>query len=33
MSDLAETQILYETEAKLAQSQFDLLKMAIRGTR
>ena len=33
MSDLAQTQILYETEAKLAQGQFDVLKMAIRGTR
>jgi len=33
MSDLAETQILYETEVKLAQTQFEMLKMAIRGTR
>ena len=33
MSDLAETQILYETEAKLAQNQFEVLKMAIRGSR
>jgi len=33
MSDLAETQILYESEAKLAQNQFEMLKMAIRGSR
>jgi flagellar basal-body rod protein FlgB len=33
MSDLAETQLLYETEAKLSQIQFDMLRMAIRGSR
>jgi len=33
VSDLAQTQILYETEAKLAQTQFEALKMAIRGSR
>ena len=33
MSNLAETQILYETEAKLTQTQFEMLKMAIRGSR
>jgi flagellar basal-body rod protein FlgB len=33
MSLLAQTQILYETEAKLAQNQFEMLKMAIRGSR
>lgn len=32
MTDLAQTQIKYEAEIKLARSQLDLLKMAIRGT-
>lgn len=33
MSDLAETQLQYETEAKLTQTQIEMLKMAIRGSR
>ncbi len=33
MSDLAETQLTFEAEAKLAQTQFEMLKMAIRGSR
>ncbi|MBU0520345.1 flagellar basal body rod protein FlgB [bacterium] len=32
MANLAETQIKYEAEAKLAKQHFDILKMAIRGT-
>jgi flagellar basal-body rod protein FlgB len=32
MADLAQTQLKYEAEAKLARSYFELLKMAIRGT-
>jgi len=31
MAELAQTQIKYETEARLAKQHFDLLKMAIRG--
>ncbi|MCX6640555.1 MAG: flagellar basal body rod protein FlgB [bacterium] len=33
MADLAQTQLQYEAEAKLAYRHFDLLKMAIRGSR
>jgi flagellar basal-body rod protein FlgB len=33
MSDLAETQLLYETEVRLTHTQLEMLKMAIRGTR
>lgn len=33
MSSLAETQIKFEAEAKLTQIQFEMLKMAIRGSR
>ncbi len=32
MADLAQTQLKYEAEAKLARSYFELLKMAIRGS-
>ncbi len=33
MSSLAETQIRFEASVKLAQTQFEMLKMAIRGSR
>jgi len=33
MADLAKTQLQYEAEAKLAYKHFDLLKMAIRGSK
>jgi len=33
MSDLAQSQISFEAQVKLAHTQFEMLKMAIRGTR
>jgi flagellar basal-body rod protein FlgB len=33
MSSLAETQIRFEAETKLVRTQFELLKMAIKGAR
>jgi len=33
MSNLAETQLQFEAEARLAQTQFEMLRMAIRGSR
>jgi flagellar basal-body rod protein FlgB len=33
MSSMAETQIKFEAEVKLAHTQFEMLKMAIKGSR
>jgi flagellar basal-body rod protein FlgB len=33
MSDLAQSQISFEAQVKLAQTQFEMLKMAIKGMR